>query len=196
MKKLLLILLTIPIVYTACKKDEDDTNNSSNNTSASIVDGWYVIDAEVTSRNGYYQNYPSGKVIIDEDIESWSDGEISNEDIISSYYEFTQNEIGVFLDINWSLYSLTLVDSDGETIKHDSLLYSKEGNNLIFWDDMMWDIDEENVFNITTLNNSTLELSSTYSDTGWTSSGPIPNQNVVYFYEEEAIITFSRDNSN
>ena len=68
----------------------------------------------------------------------------------------------------------------------------KPGNTLIFLDDTDL-FSEDVVYNIETLTNSTLILNATELDTGLY-SGANPNQDVVYFTEDEMNYTFDRDN--
>ena len=69
----------------------------------------------------------------------------------------------------------------------------KQGNTLIFL--YTSNLFDEMVFNIETLNNSTLILSSTENDTSlYWGSGPNPVQDVVYFTEGEINYAFDRDN--
>ena len=88
----LLLLLFIPIIYTACQKeDEDNTNNnSSDNTSASIIGGWHANNLVITTRRGYYENYPIGKVVLETETETWTNNNQLNE-IISWYADFKES---------------------------------------------------------------------------------------------------------
>lgn len=56
MKKLLLILLCLPLLFTACKKEEEG------NPSFSLVGNWNWISVTSNGYEGYYTNYPNGKV--------------------------------------------------------------------------------------------------------------------------------------
>jgi len=64
MKKLLYIFLAVSIIFAACKKEDDSSspNGGTNNTSGSILGKWDLTQYNVTSSEGYYTNYPNGKV--------------------------------------------------------------------------------------------------------------------------------------
>lgn len=178
----LFLLLFIPIVYTACQKeDEDNTNNnSSNNTTASIIGGWHASRVEFIRTIGYYENYPNGKVFLDTTIDIWTNNN-QLDDIVSWYADFKENGECI----------VTLIESDGE-VEIDTNNYMKQGSTLIFLDDT--NLFEDEVHNIETLNNSTLILRATESDTSlYLASGPNPVQDVVYFEEDEMNYTFDRD---
>jgi len=59
MKKLLYTFLAVSIIFAACKKEDDSVTN---NTSGSILGKWDLTQYNVTSSEGYYTNYPNGKV--------------------------------------------------------------------------------------------------------------------------------------
>ena len=55
MKKILIILITIPLIFSSCKK-EDNSSNSGNNTSGSILGTWKVENYTHTDIiYGYHQ---------------------------------------------------------------------------------------------------------------------------------------------
>ena len=56
MKKLLLILFCLPLLFTTCKKEEED------NPSFSLVGNWNWVSLTSNGSEGYYTNYPNGKV--------------------------------------------------------------------------------------------------------------------------------------
>ena len=64
MKKLLYTFLAVSIIFATCKKEEDSSspNGGTNNTSGSILGKWDLTQYNVTSIEGYYTNYPNGKV--------------------------------------------------------------------------------------------------------------------------------------
>tara|TARA_B100000674_G_scaffold289045_1_gene239532 strand:+ start:624 stop:1202 length:579 start_codon:yes stop_codon:yes gene_type:complete len=187
----LLLLLFIPIIYTACQKeDEDNTNNnSSDNTSASIIGGWHANNLVITTRRGYYENYPIGKVVLETETETWTPTN-QNEGVTSWYVDFKDNGECITTSIQIDLY----YSPCQVYIEIDTNNYMKQGNTLIFLDDTDLFSDDV-VYNIETLNNSTLTLSATENDTSlYLSSGPNPVQDVVYFTEDEMNFTFDRDN--
>lgn len=187
--KYLFLLLFIPIIYTACQKeDEDNTNNnSSDNTTASIISGWQANRVEIITRRGYYENYPNDKVFLDTTIETWTPTN-QNEGVTSWYVDFKDNGECITTSIQIDLY----YSPCQVYIEIDTNNYMKPGNTLIFLDDTDL-FFEDVVYNIETLNNSTLILNATELDTGLY-SGANPNQDVVYFTEDEMNYTFDRDN--
>ena len=58
MKKLLLILLCLPLLFATCKKEDTDDN-----TSFSVIGTWDFVSVNLIATVGYYTNYPAGKVI-------------------------------------------------------------------------------------------------------------------------------------
>ncbi len=64
MKKLLYTFLAVSIIFATCKKEDDSSspNGGTNNTSGSILGKWDLTQYNVTSSEGYYTNYPNGKV--------------------------------------------------------------------------------------------------------------------------------------
>lgn len=53
MKKLLLILITIPLIFGSCEKEDDSPNSGNNNTSGSILGTWKVENYTHTDIEGY-----------------------------------------------------------------------------------------------------------------------------------------------
>ena len=53
MKKLLLILFIIPLIFNSCKKEDDSPNSGSNNTSGSILGTWKIENYTNTWTEGY-----------------------------------------------------------------------------------------------------------------------------------------------
>ena len=62
MKKLLLILLCLPMLFSTCKKEE-----VSQNTNGSIIGLWNKTYGAEGDIEGYYINYPNNKVITEYD---------------------------------------------------------------------------------------------------------------------------------
>ena len=60
MKKLLLILFCLPLLFTTCKKDDDNINN----TSAAIIGYWDSFEWSVIRNQGYWTAYPNGQKVI------------------------------------------------------------------------------------------------------------------------------------
>ena len=57
MQKLLFILLCLPFIFTSCKKEETDDN-----TSFSLIGSWNWVSVTSNGSEGYYTDYPNGKV--------------------------------------------------------------------------------------------------------------------------------------
>ena len=168
----LFLLLFIPIVYTACQKDDEKeiiSNDSSTVTSEPIVSGWQLSIFEATTTQGYYENYPNGKVVLENSTQIWATNNPLDE-IVSWYADFKENGKCIITSINLE-----------GGIEIDTNNYMKQGDLLIFLDDT--DLFEDLVHNIETLNNTTLRLNATEIDTG-SYSGPSPVQDVVYFTED------------
>ena len=53
MKKILIILITIPLIFNSCKKEDDSPNSGNNNTSGSILGTWKVENYTITDIQGY-----------------------------------------------------------------------------------------------------------------------------------------------
>lgn len=64
MKKLLIILLCLPLLFNSCKKDDDGVNENINNTSASIVGYWNSTEWNIVENQGYWTTYPNGQKVI------------------------------------------------------------------------------------------------------------------------------------
>jgi len=178
----LFLLLFIPIVYTACQKDDEKeiiSNDSSTVTSEPIVSGWQLSIFEATTTQGYYENYPNGKVVLENSTQIWATNNPLDE-IVSWYADFKENGKCIITSINLE-----------GGIEIDTNNYMKQGELLIFLDDT--DLFEDLVHNIETLSNTTLRLNATEIDTG-SYSGPSPVQDVVYFTEDGYTYTFFRDN--
>jgi len=64
MKKLLLILLCLPILFTTCKKEDEEPTNNTN--SASIVGSWNVVSLAYDITEGVYTSgsYPNGSFTV------------------------------------------------------------------------------------------------------------------------------------
>tara|TARA_B100001093_G_scaffold508406_1_gene570544 strand:+ start:2549 stop:3025 length:477 start_codon:yes stop_codon:yes gene_type:complete len=64
MKKLLIILLCLPLLFNSCKKDDDGVNENINNTSPSIVGYWNSTEWNIVENQGYWTTYPNGQKVI------------------------------------------------------------------------------------------------------------------------------------
>ena len=142
MKKILYILICLPLIFSSCKKEDDSPNSgsgssgSTNNTSASILGTWNLIQYATTSSEGYYTNYPNGKVTTRDTSEimtlphpnfcesiTWeffSDQTMEElmteygepDSVDTDYYTWTKNGNTLVLDPGWALTINTLTNSE------------------------------------------------------------------------------------
>ncbi len=103
MKKLLIILLCLPLLFTTCKKEEDDLPET-----VSIIGYWNSFEWSIIQNEGYWTAYPNGQKVITN----------------------TQSEINNFwLDlIFYTNGDAAGVDEDGSVIGAD---WIKNGNTLL-----------------------------------------------------------------
>ena len=180
MKKLLYLIIFIPLIFSSCKKEEgvyiqsNTTSTSTNNTSSEIIGSWDLTEANFISWDGYYDGgYPNGTKII------------------TSY----QNEISLPGDTSfWSIQSVNWnFKSDGnfdetavyqDTTTFRTHIWVENGNTLT--------IDTNNIWSIITLSSSKLTININREDTmtdHWET-----NNDTVYFYENSS--TFAWDRSS
>ena len=125
MKKLLLILIALPLLYSSCQKDEESNNSSNNNTNITvqnIVGVWNINslvydDIDYTTVPGFESaafiinsdNTFSQNVIFNGDLDiDYGNWDLSGSDLIL-YYD-TEEEIRWSIDsFNSSTAFLTLV---------------------------------------------------------------------------------------
>ncbi len=161
MKKILLILLFFPLLFTTCKKEETDDN-----TSFSLIGNWNWVSVTSNGSEGYYTDYPNGKVT-------------TNSESITSIPGDTLLEL-----TSWNMEvkdNGTLINNytSSTIIIHgpDTAFWQRIGDNLIIGGQH---------HTITTLTNSSLIYifrfieTETYNDTLW-------------FEETEAIYSFNRE---
>ena len=181
MKKLLYLLICLPLIFSSCKKEDDSPNSgSTNNTSASIVGSWDFTEYHSINAQGYYLGgQPNGtKIITDSQDEILLPGDTS---------------WGV-QSVNWtfstdSYMTETFIDPDGES-EVSNMSYEKSGNTLT--------VDTNTIWSIITLSSSKLTVNNSLEDTNTYSWDQ--NNDTVYFYENNATIkwdrsSFTTDNS-
>ena len=146
MKKILTILLTIPLIFCSCNKEDDITDSDSNNTSGSILGTWKLENYTYTLSQGYVDPVFGTDVVTNNSVMT---GPTTDRD---DYVTFRYDNTGT---------SYTYV--------HDSLFsagewnYTKNGNEII--------IDSEEVLTINHLTSTYLSYNyfmsdtSTYNDT-------------------------------
>ena len=173
MKKLLYILICLPLIFSSCKKEDDSPNSgSTNNTSASIVGSWDLTEYHGINAEGYYLGgYPNGTKII----------------------TASEDEIILPGDTSWGLQSVTWTFSTDGYITETSfstdgssdvsnMSYEQNGNTLT--------IDTNDIWSIVTLSSSKLTINTSSEDTStyyWD-----PNNDTVYFYESNGTIKWDR----
>jgi len=181
MKKLLYLLICLPLIFSSCKKEDDSPNSGSNNTgtnntSVSIIGSWDFTEYHDIYTKGYYLGgHPNGTKIITD-----------------SY-----DEILLPGDTSWWIESATWTFSSDRYLTEtfndtaiSNMIYEKNGNTLT--------IDTNSIFSIITLSSSKLTVNSISGDTitnYWD-----PNNDTVYFYEGNTTIkwdrsSFTTDNS-
>ena len=159
MKKLLFILFCLPFIFTSCKKEETDDN-----TSFSLIGSWNWVSVTSNGSEGYYTDYPNGKVTTN----SGSITSIPGDTLLElASWDMKIKDDGILINTYNSL--------DGN-YDYDTTFWQKQGDNFVIG-------GQANT--ITTLTNSSLVYmlsfieTETYDDTLW-------------FEETEAIYSFDR----
>ena len=176
MKKLLYLLICISLIFSSCKKEDDSphsnsSSTSTNNTSASIVGSWDFTEYHSINSEGYYlDGYPNGtKIITDYEDEILLPGDTSW-NVQSVNWTFSTD----------SYMTETFIDTDGDSdVSNRS--YEKSGNTLT--------VDTNTILSIITLSSSKLTVNNISEDTNtyWD-----PNNDTVYFYEDNSTIKWDR----
>jgi hypothetical protein len=155
MKKLLYTFLAVSIIFATCKKEDDSSspNGGTNNTSGSILGKWNLTQYNVTSSEGYYTNYPNGKV--------------TTRDTSVNY---TLPDTAFFESITWEFFNdQTMEEILTEYGNTDSTLsyytWGKNGNTLA--------LDTDWVVTINTLTANNLNWTDDSEDTNSSSSGDL-----------------------
>ena len=60
MKKLLFILLCLPLIFSSCKKEEEPTNNTN---LPSILGSWKSFEWKILYNSGYWTSFPNGQKV-------------------------------------------------------------------------------------------------------------------------------------
>ena len=174
MKKILYILICLPLIFSSCKKEDDSPNSgssgSTNNTSASIIGTWESTSSTQTSTSGYLDPIQGTEIIT------------STETTSTNYPT---------IDGAWSIWTFasngdfTVAQYENDTLSNLSVDFSyvKDGNTITI------DIEGDDFdFTITTLTNSTLSIN--WSDYG---HGPSSND-TTFFYNNTGSSTFNKSN--
>ena len=150
MKKLLIILITIPLIFNSCKKEEDSPNSGNNNTSGSILGTWKVENYTNTSTGGYIDPVSGTEVVTNTNVNTEPDN-------VEEYLTFTND--------NTMLNHIY----ENDTLSSSSTMnYTKNGNEIILEYGFSYNV----TLKITQLTNTNLSYNllnpgelSTYNDT-------------------------------
>ena len=113
MKKLLIILITIPLIFNSCKKEDDSPNSGSNNTSGSILGTWEIENYTNTNTEGYIDPVLGTEVVTNTEV-STGPGDVDE------YLNFRNDNT-----------LLSHMYSNDTLLGVDSLNYTKNGNEII-----------------------------------------------------------------
>ena len=149
MKKLLFILITIPLIFGSCEKEDDSPNSGSNNTSGTIIGTWELEDYTGTSTQGYIDPVLLTETVLETETNTMSTNPINlfwvyrdngtfseyqfNNDTISSYqhYDYVKNgdEVSITFEgddiMTWTVTSLT---SNNLNVSIENLTLSSSAN--------------------------------------------------------------------
>tara|TARA_B110000858_G_scaffold26848_1_gene28043 strand:+ start:103 stop:684 length:582 start_codon:yes stop_codon:yes gene_type:complete len=150
MKKLLIILITIPLIFNSCKKEDDSPNSGSNNTSGSIIGTWKVENYTNTMSEGYIDPVSGTEVVTYTDVDT---GPVD----VEEYLTFTNDN--TILDHIYENDTLSSIDT---------MNYTKNGNEIIVYLEDLYNV----TLTITQLTNTNLSYNllnpgelTTYDDT-------------------------------
>jgi len=142
MRKILIILITIPLIFNSCKKEDDSPNSGSNNTSGSILGTWEIENYTNTNTEGYIDPVLGTEVVTNTEV-STGPGDVE--------------EYITFRDDN------TLLDHiyENDTLLGvDTINYTKNGNEII--------VEFGIVLSITQLTNTNLSYNLLNPGDQWT----------------------------
>ena len=96
MKKLLLILLCLPLLFSSCKKEDEEPTNNTNTNSASIFGSWNVVSLVYDITEGVYTSgsYPNGSFTVTDITSGVENYALQNQQLT---HEFSSN--GLFTQI-------------------------------------------------------------------------------------------------
>ena len=150
MKKLLFILLCLPLLFTTCKKEDEEP------TSILILGSWESIEWKALYSSGYWTSFPNGQKVItynsSETEDFWldliflSDGDVLgiDEDGFSMPGSWAKNGNSLIIDDNnftittLSTSSLTVYSTEVDTSTHywnpmNDTIYFTERTDTIKW---------------------------------------------------------------
>jgi hypothetical protein len=170
MKKLLIILITIPLIFNSCKKEDDSPNSgsnntgSNNNTSGSILGTWKIENYTNTMSEGYIDPVLGTEVVTNTEVSTGPDQ--GTEEYLTFRYDNTILDHYYFNDtLQWV----------------DTLNYTKNGNEII--------VESYIVLTITQLTNT--NLSYNLLNPGGTYS---PGNDTTYFDRTTGVGNMSKSN--
>jgi len=171
MKKLLYILICLPLIFSSCKKEDDSPNSgSTNNTSASIIGTWEIASVTSTSTQGYLHPVQGTEVVTSTD----NDSQNYPNDGMTFFWAFASDGTHTETQyINGTLQSIYTYN------------YIKQGNNLSVHMDSLGNVGS--TYTITTLTNSTLSFN-------WSNSENWTDNDTTYFYNDTGSATWNKSN--
>ena len=131
MKKILLLLISIPLIFNSCKKEDDSPNSGSNNTSGTIIGTWELEDYTGTYTEGYIDPVLLTETVLETQTNTMNTNPINifwvyrdngtfseyqyNNDTISNYQHYdyvkTGDEVSITFEgddlMTWTVTSLT-----------------------------------------------------------------------------------------
>ena len=111
MKKILIILITIPLIFNSCKKEDDSV---SNNTSGSIIGTWELEDYTITETEGFID-----PVFLTETV-TYINTRTMNTDPVNYLFWVFRND-GTFSEYNYDIDSL---------MRYYHFEYERNGNEV------------------------------------------------------------------
>ena len=173
MKKILYTFLAVSIIFAACKKEENNPSSGSN-TNGSILGKWNLIQYAQTASEGYYTNYPNGKVT------TW-DTSVS----------YTLPDTGLAESITWEFFNngtmeemMDFGSGDNDT---DYYTWTKNGNKLALDTDWVVTINTLTANNFSWTNDQGEDTSLYNPSTGQQAGG-----DTVYFSRFIGIASWNR----
>ena len=126
MKKLLIILITIPLIFNSCKKEDDSPNSGSNNTginntSGSILGTWEINTRESSLEYGYIDPILGTEIVTDSSTEIYT-----NNDTTIEFHVFRNDNTH-----SWYVYYLETRENE------EDYNYVKDGNVISIYDSLL-----------------------------------------------------------
>ena len=147
MKKLLIILITIPLIFSSCEKEEEDNINNNNNNNNSIADnivGEWINFGESGILNGndisvfLFDPYNEDTK---EHLNFFSDGTLQRYVSINGIVNNSYIENGTWQKTSNSLYNIYIEGLDGDDPVQESVTSLFYCDNNIFRTTLDCDLD-------------------------------------------------------